>query len=146
MSFKTSEQPLNSCSAEQRAALRQLSNTALSPLILPGHTETVAEKHIDGGHGRSLRAAQGRGEFVRLALEEAGADYIDAARSSFDANTRVGVEETGMTESLPSVAELRIHPVKGLRGGPGAWRETDAGWWSMPPPVSCPNANSATWH
>ena len=27
---------------------------------------------------------QGRGEFVRLALEEAGADYIDVARSSVD--------------------------------------------------------------
>ena len=25
---------------------------------------------------------QGRGEFVRLALEEAGADYIDVARNS----------------------------------------------------------------
>ena len=94
----------------------------------------------------SITGLEGRGEFVRLALEEAGADYIDAARSSFDANARVGIEETGMTESLPSAAELRVHPVKGLRGGSGAWRETDAGWWSMPPPVSCPNANSATWH
>ena len=33
---------------------------------------------------------QGRGEFVRLALEEAGADYIDVARSSIDENSGVG--------------------------------------------------------
>ena len=26
---------------------------------------------------------QGRGEFVRLALEEAGADYVDVARRAF---------------------------------------------------------------
>jgi hypothetical protein len=71
---------------------------------------------------------------------------FDAARSSIGENSGAGVEETGTVEGLPSVAELRIHPVKGLRGGPGAWRETDAGWWSMPPPVFCPNANSATWH
>jgi len=29
-------------------------------------------------------AIQGRGEFVQLALEEAGADYIDIARNSVD--------------------------------------------------------------
>jgi len=53
----------------------------------------------------SITGLQGRGEF-------------DAARSSIDENSGAGVEETGMTvESLPSVAELRIHPVKGLRGG-----------------------------
>ena len=28
---------------------------------------------------------QGRGEFVRLALEEAGADYVDVARKSGNA-------------------------------------------------------------
>jgi len=47
-------------------------------------------------------------------------------------------------ENLASVAELRIHPVKGLRGGvhmtadiePWVWWETGAGWWWMPPPAS----------
>ena len=150
MSFKTSEQPLNSCYPEQRDALRQLSNAAPSPLILPGlYGELSQKKLFDGGHGRacarpmdSITGLQGRGEF-------------DAARSSIDENSGAGVEETGMTvERLPSVAELRIHPVKGLRAAciqwptshPGAWRETDSGWWLMPPSVSCPNANSATWH
>ena len=67
---------------------------------------------------------QGRGEF-------------DAARSSIDENSGAGVEETGMTvESLPSVAELRIHPVKGFRGaysgrhrtlGPGGRPTLDGG-------------------
>src|SRR3974390_1094629 len=33
---------------------------------------------------------QGRGEFVRLALEEAGADYIDVARSPLSENSGVG--------------------------------------------------------
>lgn len=36
---------------------------------------------------------QGRGEFIRLALEEAGADYIDIARKSED--------EGGGTAAMP---------------------------------------------
>ena len=40
---------------------------------------------------------QGRGEFVRLALEEAGADYIDIARNS--------VEEGGGEEALTAFLE-----------------------------------------
>ena len=31
---------------------------------------------------------QGRGEFVRLALEEAGADYVDVARAAASAACR----------------------------------------------------------
>jgi len=49
-------------------------------------------------------------------------------------------------ENLASVAELRIHPVKGLRGGvhmtadiePWVWRETGAGWWWMRRPLPDP--------
>jgi MOSC N-terminal beta barrel domain len=44
MSFKTSEQPLNSCYPEQRDALRQLSNAAPSPLILPGLYGELSQK------------------------------------------------------------------------------------------------------
>ena len=33
---------------------------------------------------------QGRGEFVRLALEEAGADYVDVARLAEERRRRAG--------------------------------------------------------
>jgi glutathione S-transferase len=60
---------------------------------------TVTEKVFDGGGRRSFPMAyelyywpgiQGRGEFVRLALEEAGADYIDVARGSGGEDAGVG--------------------------------------------------------
>jgi glutathione S-transferase len=41
---------------------------------------------------------QGRGEFVRLALEEAGADYIDVARSTAGADDGVGAFMAAMEE------------------------------------------------
>jgi glutathione S-transferase len=42
---------------------------------------------------------QGRGEFVRLALEEAGADYVDVARRRIDPMLRL--LESGRTRQLP---------------------------------------------
>ena len=53
---------------------------------------------------------QGRGEFVRLALEDAGADYVDVARVDGDeAPTRmlnVRVEE--IDRHVPSVLALEL--------------------------------------
>ncbi|MFC7515270.1 glutathione S-transferase [Herbaspirillum sp. GCM10030257] len=51
---------------------------------------------------------QGRGEFVRLALEEAGADYVDVARGS----ERRGLGMAAMMELMesPEVARLPFAP------------------------------------
>jgi glutathione S-transferase len=46
---------------------------------------------------------QGRGEFVRLSLEEAGADYVDMARQSGD-----GKGESGMMGVIRSTTEAHI--------------------------------------
>ncbi len=47
---------------------------------------------------------QGRGEFVRLALEEGGADYVDVARRG---NAAAGDDEDSWTASASSVRPTR---------------------------------------
>jgi hypothetical protein len=98
MSFKTSEQPLNSCYPEQRDALRQLSNAAPSPLILPGlygelsaqteqsrenHNPTVAILKVGGMNHGLKQEAYGIDEDVTLLafdlLARVVAARVDAA-------------------------------------------------------------------
>ena len=50
---------------------------------------------------------QGRGEFVRLALEEAGADYVDISRNS--------VDEGSGEEAPHGFSGARRPPVRRLR-------------------------------
>ena len=44
---------------------------------------------------------QGRGEYVRLALEDAGADYVDAARNGTSAMMRLMEQKTGTPPFAP---------------------------------------------
>jgi glutathione S-transferase len=44
---------------------------------------------------------QGRGEFVRLALEDAGADYVDVARRSGGEDKMIALMESGRQEHPP---------------------------------------------
>ena len=50
---------------------------------------------------------QGRGEFVRLALEEAGADYVDVARGS--AKQGMGVPSLMRYLESEEAAGRRLH-------------------------------------
>src|ERR1700704_4757592 len=50
---------------------------------------------------------QGRGEFVRLALEEAGADYVDVARKGSGEGRRVGLLGARRIEPPPYAPPFR---------------------------------------
>src|ERR1700675_454153 len=58
-------------------------------MVGAGHRRAVQGRGRLAGEAETMRyelyywpSIQGRGEFVRLALEEAGADYVDVARRS----------------------------------------------------------------
>ncbi|HEY4747644.1 MAG TPA: hypothetical protein VIH38_08760, partial [Steroidobacteraceae bacterium] len=44
---------------------------------------------------------QGRGEFVRLALEEAGADYVDVARKGSGEDRMIGLMSKSRSKTPP---------------------------------------------
>ena len=48
------------------------------------------------------QAIQGRGEFVRLALEEAGADYVDVARKPKGMDSMLALLKMGRPRDRPS--------------------------------------------
>jgi len=54
---------------------------------------------------------QGRGEFVRLPLEDAGADYIDVARDPVSVKRRIGVvpQVNNLDRSLTAKEILLFH-------------------------------------
>lgn len=75
---------------------------------------------------------QGRGEFVRLALEDAGADYVDVARTA-----------KGMSRMLAMLEEQRAFAPPFLRRGQLVIGQTPNILWHIAPELGLAPANEA---